>query len=215
MAQIYIDNISKKIDNRYIFKDVNIQLSDSKVYVLIGKNGAGKSTFLKSLLGLTPISEGKIYYDSVEMNIPYKKNLRKKFFYMPDIPVFLDYLTGYENLQYMNELYESDKEGEQLCEILKKYDLYECKDVLYRNYSKGMKQKLSFAVNELCDFNIWIMDEPTDGLDKSMIIKMEEEITKAKKDKIIVISTHDMNFCNNIADTILCIDETEIKISTI
>lgn len=77
--------------------------------------------------------------------------------------------------------------------------------------SKGMKQKLNFSVKELSNFDIWIMDEPTDGVDKYMINKMKEEICDEKNGKIVIITTHDFDFGNTIADYTLVLENGELK----
>ena len=172
MSTIKLNNLTKIVQGKYILNNVNYVFEESKIYVIYGKNGEGKSTLLKSILGLTKISNGKVVINNEEISVPYKKELRKHFFYMPDTPVFLDYLTGYENLLYISELYKSKKSKETIEKVLYKYDLYKDRNNLYGNYSKGMKQKLNFSVKELSNFDIWIMDEPTDGVDKYMINKM-------------------------------------------
>lgn len=156
-------------------------------------------------------SNGKVVINNEEISVPYKKELRKHFFYMPDTPVFLDYLTGYENLLYISELYKSKKSKETIEKVLYKYDLYKDRNNLYGDYSKGMKQKLNFSVKELSNFDIWIMDEPTDGVDKYMINKMKEEICDEKNGKIVIITTHDFDFGNTIADYTLVLENGELK----
>ena len=164
MSTIKLNNLTKIVQGKYILNNVNYVFEESKIYVIYGKNGEGKSTLLKSILGLTKISNGKVVINNEEISVPYKKELRKHFFYMPDTPVFLDYLTGYENLLYISELYKSKKSKETIEKVLYKYDLYKDRNNLYGNYSKGMKQKLNFSVKELSNFDIWIMDEPTPAL---------------------------------------------------
>ena len=211
MSTIKLNNLTKIVQGKYILNNVNYVFEESKIYVIYGKNGEGKSTLLKSILGLTKISNGKVVINNEEISVPYKKELRKHFFYMPDTPVFLDYLTGYENLLYISELYKSKKSKETIEKVLYKYDLYKDRNNLYGNYSKGMKQKLNFSVKELSNFDIWIMDEPTDGVDKYMINKMKEEICDEKNGKIVIITTHDVDFGNTIADYTLVLENGELK----
>lgn len=211
MSTIKLNNLTKIVQGKYILNNVNYVFEESKIYVIYGKNGEGKSTLLKSILGLTKISNGKVVINNEEISVPYKKKLRKHFFYMPDTPVFLDYLTGYENLLYISELYKSKKSKETIEKVLYKYDLYKDRNNLYGNYSKGMKQKLNFSVKELSNFDIWIMDEPTDGVDKYMINKMKEEICDEKNGKIVIITTHDFDFGNTIADYTLVLENGELK----
>ena len=153
MSTIKLNNLTKIVQGKYILNNVNYVFEESKIYVIYGKNGEGKSTLLKSILGLTKISNGKVVINNEEISVPYKKELRKHFFYMPDTPVFLDYLTGYENLLYISELYKSKKSKETIEKVLYKYDLYKDRNNLYGNYSKGMKQKLNFSVKELSNLD--------------------------------------------------------------
>lgn len=134
MSTIKLNNLTKIVQGKYILNNVNYVFEESKIYVIYGKNGEGKSTLLKSILGLTKISNGKVVINNEEISVPYKKELRKHFFYMPDTPVFLDYLTGYENLLYISELYKSKKSKETIEKVLYKYDLYKDRNNLYGNY---------------------------------------------------------------------------------
>lgn len=88
MSTIKLNNLTKIVQGKYILNNVNYVFEESKIYVIYGKNGEGKSTLLKSILGLTKISNGKVVINNEEISVPYKKELRKHFFYMPDTPVF-------------------------------------------------------------------------------------------------------------------------------
>lgn len=80
MSTIKLNNLTKIVQGKYILNNVNYVFEESKIYVIYGKNGEGKSTLLKSILGLTKISNGKVVINNEEISVPYKKELRKHFF---------------------------------------------------------------------------------------------------------------------------------------
>ncbi|MGM0867568.1 MAG: ATP-binding cassette domain-containing protein [Bacillota bacterium] len=160
-----VKGINKWIEDKQILRDFNIDISRSTIHALLGPNGAGKTILLKAILGISQPNSGRILFDDKLLMIPYSKIIRKKIGYLPDEPILSRFLTGLENLSYMNYLYDNPKKPDELISILKKNGIKDAKNVLVKNYSKGMKQRLSLAIIDLYNPALLILDEPTLGLD--------------------------------------------------
>ena len=129
--KIEIKNLCKQFRKNMVLKDINMELTNGHIYGLNGRNGSGKSVFLKVVC-----FDGKSY----NKNNLYVPNMRA----LIEKPNFFPELTGYENLELLAKI--QNKIGkEEIEEALKKVNLYEEKDKKYREYSLGMKQKLGIA----------------------------------------------------------------------
>ena len=117
--KLNVEKVTKYIDKKLILNNIDFSLSENEINFLIGPNGAGKTTFINILLGLLNKDKGEIYLNGEEINIPYTKNIKKKFAYIPDEPILLDWLTGYENLVYMSEIYNNKINLKNFFNILK------------------------------------------------------------------------------------------------
>ncbi|NGY87857.1 ATP-binding cassette domain-containing protein [Bacillus megaterium] len=95
--------------------------------------------------------------------------------------MFIEYLTGLENLKYYCKLYNKNSSNEHLLSIMKAYDIYSSADKFVKDYSRGMRQKLSLCFIDIIHPELIIMDEPTIGLDIISIDYLREHITKLKE----------------------------------
>lgn len=209
--KLNVEKVTKYIDKKLILNNIDFSLSENEINFLIGPNGAGKTTFINILLGLLNKDKGKIYLNGEEINIPYTKNIKKKFAYIPDEPILLDWLTGYENLVYMSEIYNNKINLKNFFNILSEFDLLKHKDKLVKDYSRGMKQRLSICCLKIYSPEILILDEPTIGLDILSIQYLKNMLLNLKNEgKTILITTHDINFCQQLADKITVINNGTI-----
>ncbi len=134
-----VNGINKWIEDKKILQDFNLEIDGSTIHALLGPNGAGKTSLLKTILGISKPNSGEILFDNDLLKIPYFKNTRRKIGFLPDEPILTNYLTGLENLSYMNHIYGNPKRLEELINVLEKNGIEAAKDVLVKNYSKGMK----------------------------------------------------------------------------
>ncbi|MEG2353964.1 MAG: ABC transporter ATP-binding protein [Clostridium sp.] len=205
--KLYVEELTKVIEEKLILNNIHFGLAEKEINFLIGPNGAGKTTVINILLGLLKKDEGRIYLNNEEIVAPYKKDVKKKFAYMPDEPILLEWLTGYENLVYMSEIYESKIDSEYLLNILLEFDLLKDKDKLVKDYSRGMRQRLSICFLRIYSPEILILDEPTIGLDIISVKYLKNVLLSLKSEgKTILITTHDIHFCQQIADKIIVIN---------
>ena len=138
---IKVENICKKIKNNEIIKNISYQFDCGKIYGLYGRNGSGKTVFLKLLSGFYKLDSGSVLYDGVSYS---KNNVCKDVRVLIDGPSFYGDLSGYDNLKLLADINKKIS-NKEIDDILKVVNLYDEKDKKYSKYSIGMKQKLGIA----------------------------------------------------------------------
>jgi ABC-type multidrug transport system, ATPase component len=203
---IKVENICKKIKNNEIIKNISYQFDCGKIYGLYGRNGSGKTVFLKLLSGFYKLDSGSVLYDGVSYS---KNNVCKDVRVLIDGPSFYGDLSGYDNLKLLADINKkiSNKEIE---DILKVVNLYDEKDKKYSKYSLGMKQKLGIAQALMENTKYIFLDEPFNGVEEATVTKLIDYIKSIKKDKVIIISTHIKEDLDNISDVIIKIEDGKI-----
>lgn len=199
---IKIEKLSKKykLNKNFSIKDINTQICNG-VYGLIGENGSGKSTFLKTIATILPIQSGNISVDGedVSENI---LEFRKKIGYLPQDFEFFESLTCYEMLEYISTLKQNKVIEEEIDNLLRDFNLLDKKYCEIKTLSGGMKQRLAILQTILGGSKIIILDEPTNGLDPIERLRFRNIITSLSKDRIIIISSHIISdiaiLCENI-----------------
>lgn len=204
---IIINNVTKKIKKNTIIENIDYEFKYNNIYGLYGKNGAGKSVLLKLIVGIYKPTNGIITIDNIDYN--------KKDYFPPQMkvlienPCFINELSGYENLKLLSELQNNITE-EQIIETLKIVSLYNDKDKKYHEYSLGMKQKLGIVQVFMENPKIIILDEPFNGLEEDTVENIIKFIMKIKKDRIIIISSHNKKILHEISDEILYLKDKNI-----
>lgn len=206
---IEFKNVTKKFKDITILKDINLVFESGNIYGLFGRNGSGKSVFLKLLCGFYTPSEGEILYNG--------ENLNKKLEFPPNTraliekPNFFPDLTGFENLKFLAEIQNkiTDKEINDTLEFL---GLDNEKNKKYSKYSLGMKQKLGIAQVIMENPDVIVLDEPFNGVENVTVLKIIDYLKEeAKKGKLIFISTHIMEDLEKLTDKIYYFDDGAIN----
>ena len=207
--KLEIKNLEKKFGKNTILKDVNLTFTDGKIYGFVGRNGSGKSVFLKLICGFYTPTSGEILLDGVNYTLSnaFPENTRA----LIEKPKFLPDLTGYENLELLASL--QNKIGQkEIEETLKKLNLFEEKDKKYSKYSLGMKQKLGIAQVLMEDPQLMIFDEPFNGVENETAASIRELLLQEKKKKkIILIASHIKEDITSLADVVYEFDGGKIQ----
>lgn len=206
--KIEIKNVSKKFKKNVVLNNVNASFESGYIYGLSGRNGSGKSVFLKLLCGLYKPTTGEILFDykKYDKDNLYLLNMRA----LIEKPNFFPELTGYENLELLAKIQNKIGKAE-IEETLKNVNLYEEKDKKYSEYSLGMKQKLGIAQVLMEDPDIIILDEPFNGIEANSVVKISNILKEEKKKgKLIIISTHIKEDLDNLSDCIYYFDAGEV-----
>lgn len=209
MTKIELKNISKKFDDEYVLKNVNITFEEGKIYGIIGRNGSGKTVLLNMICGFIKPTDGYLIIDNVDIfkEKVFPNNIRA----LIEHPKFLENLSGYKNLELLAEITKTIGKNE-IIKTLKDVNLYEQKDKIYKKYSLGMKQKLGIAQVLMENPKILILDEPFSCLDDDTINKIRKILKEEKKKKkIIIITTHLKEDINELCDIVYKVDNGKIK----
>lgn len=196
--KIELSNVSKNIKNNVIIDNINLSFYEGNIYALYGKNGTGKSVFLKLLAGYYETSTGEVRYDDTY-------NLGTFI----EKPTFYPQLTGYQNLKLLANINKKIGDSD-INYFLKLVELYEDKDKKYSKYSLGMKQKLGIVQAIMENPDIIILDEPFNGVDDDTVEKLIDYIKSIKKNKIIFISSHIKEDLLKLTDNIYYFDNGKI-----
>lgn len=196
------ENLCKTFGKKEILKKVSLEINEGDILGFIGPNGAGKTTTIKLILGLQSITSGTVVINGYNIEKDFT-NAIKKVGAIVENPDMYMYLSGYDNLKLVANLYENISD-ERILEVVKLVKLENRIKDKVSKYSLGMRQRLGIAQAILHKPNLLILDEPTNGLDPEGIKEMRELlITLAKKEKMgILISSHNLaeldNFCNKV-----------------
>lgn len=188
VIMIELKNINKYYGDFHVTKDLNLHIKKGEIYGLIGKNGAGKTTILKIILGLSDFSDGELRIKGSKNQSQLLMNRKKIGFFIGKN--FFDYLDAKENLQYYCKL-KGIKDKEEVDRVLKIVGLSNTK-AKFKSFSMGMKQRLGIANALLGNPEILILDEPTNGLDPQGIADIRNLIKQMnqKHGMTIIVSSH-------------------------
>lgn len=193
-----INNLYKTFKNQEVLKNINYNFEPGTIYCIQGKNGSGKTVFLKSICGLTKITSGSIEYNG--------KILNKDFSILPSLgviietPIFWKDKTGFETLEFLTSIRGKISKTE-IEEVLGKVGLSDVKDKKIRKYSLGMRQRLAIAQAIVEKPEILLLDEPTNSLDAEGV-EMFQKLMLEEKERgtTILIVSHVMDDIKEICD---------------
>jgi ABC-2 type transport system ATP-binding protein len=205
---LVIENISKKVKNHLVLKNISLTFEEGNVYGLVGQNGSGKTMLLRAISGLIRVHEGTIIYDG--------KIVGKDFDFLPSLGLIIEHegldpaISGFNNLRLLSKI--NNNAGDKEIEIaLTKVGLDPKDSRPVKKYSLGMKQKLIIAQAIFERPKILLLDEPTNGLDDDAIEKFYQLIKELKNEgRIIVIASHNKKDIDELCDSIIMIKEGSI-----
>lgn len=180
-----IKNLTKHYGRVKAVNNLSLEVERGNVFGILGPNGSGKTTTLGILLDVINKTSGAFSW----FGEPPTKAVRKRIGAILETPIFYPYLSAEKNLEIVAEIKGAPKEN--IGPVLKRVELFDRKDDKFRTYSLGMKQRLSIASALLCDPEVMILDEPTNGLDPQGIAEIRELIKQIAKDgKTIILASH-------------------------
>lgn len=196
--KIEVRNLTKKFKNVVVVDNVNITFESGKIYGIIGRNGSGKSVFLKMICSFYLPTSGTILQDNIDYikNNSFPRDTRA----LIDGPDFIPELTGFENLKLLASI-QNKINDDKIMESLKKVNLYNDKDKKYCEYSLGMKQKLGIAQVIMENPKVLILDEAFNGIEESSVKDLKKMLKDMKKEnKIIIVTSHIKDDIKELAD---------------
>lgn len=196
------ENLHKSFRKKEILKGVSLEVSSGDILGFIGPNGAGKTTTIKLILGLQKINSGKVAVNGYDIQTNFEKAISKVGAIIENPDLYM-YLTGYENLKLISNLYKGVTKA-RVDEVVKLVGLENRINDKVSKYSLGMRQRLGVAQAILHKPNLLILDEPTNGLDPEGIKELRSLLIKlaTEENMGILISSHNLaeleSFCNKV-----------------
>jgi urea transport system ATP-binding protein len=208
-----LNNIAVSYDGSRILRGVNIVVPEKKLVCLMGRNGVGKTTTLKSIVGLVKIDSGSIHLHGHDISsLKPDQRARRGIGYVPQGRDIFPNLTVWENLKLSLVVHGAKANG-QVDRVLDLFPIL--KDMLQRNggvLSGGQQQQLAIARAMLTDPTILILDEPTEGIQPNIIDQIGESLAKIKQEgkiSILLVEQY-LDFCLSVADQFYIMDRGAI-----
>ncbi len=207
-------DLSKKYKNneKYSARHINIKVNDGEVVGLVGSNGAGKSTIIKSIIGVLPYEEGVVKVGGYDL-MKEPEKAKRQIGYVPDDHSVYEKLTGREYVNYMGSLWGASKERKKFItdELAERFDIKYALDIQIAGYSHGMRQKICILGALVHEPKLWILDEPMVGLDHQTMKMLCEYIRGyAVGDRSVLFSTHNLEVVGKTCDRVIFIRKGEV-----
>lgn len=193
------NQLTKKFKHDYALEHVNVSIKKGEIYGFIGQNGAGKSTFLRLVTGLSFPTSGAIelFGSNHASNMT---EAQKRMGAIIENPALFPNMTAYENLE-VHRLQKGIPGKDCIDKTLELVGLEDTGKKKAKNFSLGMKQRLGLAIALLSDPEFLILDEPTNGLDPMGIVELRQLIKKLNREKglTVLISSHILSELHQLA----------------
>jgi Cu-processing system ATP-binding protein len=197
---IALKNIEKRFGKFHVLKNISLSVQPGKITAIVGPNGSGKTTIIKSILGLVKPDSGDITINSKSIMGEYL--YRKNIGYMPQVASFPENLTVQEVIKMISDLRSEPVESNS--ELIGALKLNSEMKKQIKNLSGGNKQKLSAYIALIFNPSIIILDEPTAGLDPVATSNLKQRIREERSNgKTIILTSHIMSEIEELADNIL------------
>lgn len=202
-TMIKIEGLKKKFGEFTAVDGLDFGIFQNEIFGLLGPNGAGKTTTINIICGLLPPTEGKITFANNQ-----GKDRKSLIGYCPQENIFYPRLTCLEQLMFMGEMYDYPSKNikPRAVELLDLLGLEDKTNVLAGKLSGGMKRRLNICLALVHNPEILILDEPEAGLDPQSRILVRDFIKTFGKEKTVILTTHNMDEADRLADRIAIID---------
>lgn len=212
-TMISIQDLYKSYGKKDVLLGLNLEVYEGEMFGFIGRNGIGKSTTIDCMIGSKKFNSGKIMLNDFDIQ---KEPLEAKaiYGYVSSEPTCYEEMTGYDYLEFIASIYhisEGDfrRNTEYLCGRLQ-LKLEELSNPI-ADYSHGMKQKLCLVASLLHSPKIWILDEPTVGLDIMAVEELKKMMREyANHGNTVFVTSHNIELVSKICDRVAIINEGKV-----
>ncbi len=204
--------VTKKYGKKVALNDFSIQIPSGQIIGIIGHNGAGKSTALKSLVSIIDPSEGEIWVDGLELSAN-RLAIKSKIGYVSDSPDLFLKLTAFEVWELVASAFQMGDEDFQkrLDWLLTLFNFKEEQFGVIESFSHGMRQKVFVIAALLSNPDIWILDEPMTGLDPQSAFELKGLMRNhAKEGNTVIFSTHVLEVAETLCDQIAILKKGQL-----
>ena len=201
---IEFQGVTKDYDGQLALNHLNLTIEDGQIVGLIGHNGAGKSTTIKSLVSVITPTTGRILVDGKDL-YSNRLEIKKKIGYVADSPDLFLRLTANEFWELVATSYDMNQQecDDRLAQLLHLFDFASHRYEVIESFSHGMRQKVFVIGALLSDPDIWVLDEPMTGLDPQASYDLKQMMREhADKGNTVIFSTHVLEVAEQLCDKI-------------
>ena len=210
MKAIEINNLVKNFGKTKAVDDISFSVEEGSITAILGPNGSGKTTTIKSICNIIIPDGGSIKINGKSN----KKSIDKIAALFEGTRNLYWRLTPAENLRYFAGIrgLGGKKIDKRIDELLERFNLMDKKNSLVNNLSRGMQQKVAIAMTLICDTDIIILDEPTLGLDVESCLDIKDVLKSISIDmkKTVLLSTHDMHLVQDVCNDVIIMNKGKI-----
>ena len=209
--KLEVSGLSKSFGEKKILDDIDFSFESGKIYGLIGRNGAGKTTFFNSINRDIDIDSGKFYLDD---EFGKSELSTSDIGYVVSTPIVPEFLTAREFLSFFMEInkdkIDKDKTIDDYFELVQ--ISREDQDKLLKDYSHGMKNKMQILINIIAHPKVILLDEPLTSLDVVVQDEMKKLLRSLKNDHIIIFSTHILEIAMDLCEEIVILNNKKLEL---
>ena len=201
---IQLDHLGKRYGDFDAVRNLDLTVERGEVFGFLGPNGAGKTTTIRMLMGILVPSTGRALIDGLDCQRD-RAEVKRRVGYLPDNPVFYDYLRGREILEFVGEMHghERQEARHRAAALLEELALADASEEYAVNYSMGMKKKLGLACALIHDPPVLILDEPTNGLDPRAARDVQDRLRAISAEgRTIFLSTHLLDMAERVCSRV-------------
>ena len=206
--KLEISNLSKSFDHQVVLKDINLTLEKGKIYALLGRNGAGKTTFFNCISKEITSDSGTAFFDDG------RELMHQDVGFVYTKPMLPEFMTGFEFLTFFMDIHQN--RGFERHDIHHYFDAIqfnqEDRYKLIKEYSHGMQNKLQMLCIMMLKPKVLFLDEPLTSFDVVASIEMKRQLVALKEDCIMVLSTHMMQIAKDICDEVIILHHGEASL---
>lgn len=205
---IELKGLKKKFGRLTVLDDLDLDIPSGQATGIVGPNGSGKTTTIKSILGLVKPTAGEIRINGELVNNRWE--YREKIGYMPQVARYPENMTVEELFRFIKNIRGGQPSSEE--ELIRHFGLETELKKRMRTLSGGNRQKVGAVLSMMFDPDILIFDEPTAGLDPRSSVQFKRKVRELKEEgKTIMLTTHIMSEIEELADHLIFIVEGKIK----
>lgn len=218
MDAIEVKDLDVAYEQKYIIKNMNLEIPEGKITMIIGSNGCGKSTLLKTIARIITPKKGEIKLDGVSLKAQAPKEIAKKMAVLPQSPIVPSGLLVKELVSYGRFPYQSamgglkEKDIEMVNWAMKVTGIAEFSERSVDSLSGGQRQRAWIAMALAQETEILVLDEPTTYLDMAHQLEILMLLQKLNKEenRTIVMVLHELNNATKFADYLIGVKEGEV-----
>jgi len=213
---IHTEQLSKAFDGRVAVDAISLDVKKGEVFGFLGPNGAGKTTTVRLLCCLIGATSGRAWVNGFEVG-KQSMDIRRTVGILTETPGLYDRLSAERNLTIFADLYElpRDERDKRVRHYLEMMELWDRRNEMVVNFSKGMRQKLAIARSLIHDPQVLFLDEPTASLDPEAAKVVTDFITELRSEgHTIFLCTHNLDEADRLCDRIGVIKQKLIRVDS-